>query len=158
MLTVPLLIQPLVPDASHQVTAPGGYEWWYFDAEDAAGELRMVAIFFQGFVFHPRYLREYGKYRRRPTRTQPPLPADYPCVYFVLYRGDEIVGQFMSQFPASAFSAATDRLEVSVGPNRINSAESEIQLKLQGVPWTLTGQGPKFLESQQLSASFSFKP
>jgi carotenoid 1,2-hydratase len=120
MPTISLLTSPAIADASHQVTAPGGYEWWYFDAEDRAGDLRLVAIFFQGFVFHPGYLRAYGKYRWWPTRNAPPLPEQFPCVYFVLYRGSEIVSQFMSQYPADAFSAATDRVEVAIGPNRLS--------------------------------------
>jgi carotenoid 1,2-hydratase len=159
MPIISLLTPPGVADASHQVTAPGGYEWWYFDAEDSAGELRMVAIFFQGFVFHPGYLRAYGKYRFRPTRNTPPVPADYPCVYFVLYRGEEIVSQFMSQYPAESFSAATDRVSVSAGPNRLETNDDgSLQVQLRGVPWMPTGTGPKMLESQTLSANFRFAP
>ena len=43
MPTLPLFAPPNAhqaagasPDASHRVTAPGGYEWWHFDAPDAA--------------------------------------------------------------------------------------------------------------------------
>jgi len=106
MPIISLLTPTNIADAAHRVTAPGGYEQWYFDAEDAAGQLRMVAIFSQGFVFHPGYLRVYAKYRRWPTRNVPPLPAQFPCVYFVLYRGEEIVGQFISQYPAESFNAS----------------------------------------------------
>jgi carotenoid 1,2-hydratase len=159
MPTVSLLTPSTIADASHQVTAPGGYEWWYFDAEDAAGDLRMVAIFFQGFVFHPGYLRAYGRYAKAPTRNRPPLPSEYPCVYFVLYRGSEIVAQFMSQFRPEAYSAATDRVSVSIGPNSLeSSADGALRLKLKGVPWVLTGRGPKVLESQRLIGSFQFTP
>jgi carotenoid 1,2-hydratase len=159
MPKISLFTPPPIADASHQVTAPGGYEWWYFDAEDRAAHLRIVAIFFQGFVFHPGYLRAYGKYRWWPTRNAPPLPAQYPCVYFVVYRGSEIVGQFMSQYPADSFSAAMDRVDVSIGPNRLETSdEGSLKLQLKGVPWMLTGRGPKMLESKTLSANFSFSP
>ncbi len=159
MSTVSLFHEPSLPDAWHQVTAPGGYEWWYFDAEDTGGELRMVAIFFQGFVFHPGYLREFAKYHRRPTRNAPPLPCDYPCVYFVLYRGSEIVAQFMSQFPADQFAASTDRADVSIGANQLRSSEDgSLEIQLAGTPWILTGQGPKLLKDQNLSANFHFTP
>jgi carotenoid 1,2-hydratase len=159
MPTLSLITPTDVPDASHKVTAPGGYEWWYFDAEDAAGELRMVAIFFQGFVFHPGYLRAYGKYQRSPTRNAPPLPADFPCVYFVLYRGNQIVGQFMSQHRPEEFTAADDRVDVAIGPSRLETAvDGGLNLHLKGVPWTLTHRGPITHESQRLLADFSFSP
>jgi carotenoid 1,2-hydratase len=159
MPKISLLTPPAHPDASHQVVAPGGYEWWYFDAEDSTSDLRLVAIFFQGFVFHPGYLRAYRRFRCSPTRSAPPMPADYPCVYFVLYRGSEIVGQFMSQFKPDDFSAATDRVELSVGSNGLTTTDQGVlHLRCEGVPWVLTGRGPKTLESQQLSANLSFTP
>jgi carotenoid 1,2-hydratase len=159
MATISLLTPTDTPDAAHRVTAPGGYEWWYFDAEDTASELRMVAIFFQGFVFHPGYLRAYGKYARCPTRNAPPLPAEYPCVYFVLYRGKEILGQVMTQYPAEAFSAATDRVEVSIKSNHLSAREDgALEFQIGGMPWVLTSRGPRLLEHQRLNATFSFKP
>jgi carotenoid 1,2-hydratase len=159
MPTISLFTPAQTPDAAHQVTAPGGYEWWYFDAEDTTGQLRMVAIFFQGFVFHPGYLRAYGKYRRRPTCNTPPLPEQYPCVYFVLYRQKQIIAQFLTQYPPEAFSAASDRLEVSIQSNHLSKKEDgSIELRMGGMPWVLTSRGPKLLENQRLDVSFSFKP
>ena len=159
MPSIPLYTSPPNPDASHQVTAPGGYEWWYFDADDQGGEYRMVAILFQGFIFHPGYLRSYDRFIAAPTKNTPPLPAQYPCAYFVLYRGSQIVAQFMSGFRPEAFHAATDRLQVTVGPNQIDTDLSgALQLRLKGVPWVLTRTGPKNLESQRLLARFQFSP
>ncbi len=159
MTITPLFTSTETPDAWHRVTAPGGYEWWYFDADDAGGEYRIVAIFFQGFVFHPGYLRAYARYRSRPTRHAPPLPADFPCVYFVLYRGDKIVAQFVSQYPTDQFDADADQPRVVIGPNRMwTDADGCLNLKLEGIPWVLTGRGPKFLENQTLSATLRFQP
>jgi carotenoid 1,2-hydratase len=159
MPTIPMYIPPTAPDAWHQVTAPGGYEWWYFDAEQADGDLRIVMILFQGFVFHPGYLREYAKYRRRPTMVKPPAPADYPCAYFVVYRGDKILGQFMTRHPKESFSAATDRADVTVGPNELKTAaDGSMSLSVTGVPWVLTGRGPKTLDGQTLTGKFEFRP
>ena len=61
MVIIPLYSpQPIeLADAWHQVRSPGGYEWWYFDTQDAAQELQIVAILFEGFAFHPGYLRSY---------------------------------------------------------------------------------------------------
>ena len=159
MPTIPMLTPTAVPDAWHAVTAPGGYEWWYFDAEDAATDLRVVAILFQGFVFHPGYLRAYARYRRRPTRVVPPTAGDYPCAYLVVYRGSEIVAQFMAQVPPAAFAAAADRVDVAVGPNRLTTdADGTLRLSLTGTPWVLTGRGPQTLAGQALSAELAFRP
>jgi carotenoid 1,2-hydratase len=162
MPTVPMLTPTAVADAWHAVTAPGGYEWWYFDAEAAGGgdgDLRVVAILFEGFVFHPGYLRAYARYRRRPTRVAPPLPGDFPCAYFVVYRGSAIVAQFMTQVPAAAFIASGDRVDVTVGPNRLTTgADGALRLSLSGTPWVLTGRGPRALVGQTLSAELTFRP
>ena len=104
MPTLPLLTPTSSPDAWHNVTAPGGYEWWYFDAEDTANDRQIVAIFFDGFVFHPKYLRAYARYRRWPTWIAPPLPRWFRCAYFVVYECGKIVSQFMRQYPRGGFS------------------------------------------------------
>ncbi len=161
MPTLPLYETPAHPDAWHRVTAPGGYEWWYFDAEDAAADLRLVVILFQGFVFHPGYLRRYGAYRRRPTRAAPPVPAEYPCAYFVVYERGTILAQFMQQYAPGDFAASAERPDVRVGPNRLTSggtAGGPLELIVSGTPWRLTWQGPKLLASQRLAAELRFTP
>jgi carotenoid 1,2-hydratase len=118
MPTLPLYILPQPsPDASHQVTAPGGYEWWHFDAEDPATDTQIVAALFDGFVSHPQYLREYRAYRRRPTRHAPPVPADYPCVCAAVYRNGRALAQFITPFPRGSLTASTERLDAQIGPN-----------------------------------------
>ena len=67
MKVLSLFTPPADPDAWHHVAAPGGYEWWHFDAEDVSGQIQITAIFFDGFVFHPGYLRRYASFLRRPT-------------------------------------------------------------------------------------------
>jgi carotenoid 1,2-hydratase len=155
MTIVPMMTPTDVPDAWHAVTAPGGYEWWYFDAE--AGDLRVVAILFEGFVFHPGYLRAYKRYTRRPTRVPPPVPGGFPCAYLVVYRGSAIVAQFMTQ--AESFAASADSVDVTVGANRLlQEADGALRLSLGGTPWVLTGRGPKTLAGQTLSAELTFRP
>jgi carotenoid 1,2-hydratase len=147
------------PDAWHRVTAPGGYEWWYFDAEDAQHDRQIVVILLEGFVFHPGYLRKYAAYVRRPTRHRPPVPRDFPCAYFVVYERGRIAHQFMLQYPAADFSAADDRLDVSIGPNHATVGDDgAIRLRLRGTPWKLTWQGPQFLEGTTLTGEFTFRP
>jgi carotenoid 1,2-hydratase len=159
MPTLPLLIPTSVPDAAHQVTAPGGYEWWYFDAEDAANDRQIVAILFDGFVFHPGYLRAYARYFRNPTRTAPPLPSQYRCAYFVVYERGKILSQFMCQYPHADFRARTDRPDVVLGSNQFHLADDgSLNLRMRGRPWVLTWHGPKHLTSQTLAGEFLFKP
>src|SRR5215204_5571773 len=100
MPTLPLFTPASVPDAWHQVHAPGGYEWWYFDAEDTVNDRQIVGILLDGFIFHSGYLRQYAKYRRWPTRVAPPLPRHYRCAYFVVYERGKILSQFMRQYSA----------------------------------------------------------
>src|SRR5215203_1319421 len=112
--TLELLQHPAIADAWHNVTAPGGYEWWYFDAEDVEQDRQIVAILFDGCVCHPGYLRKYFWYARRPTRVAPPLPNEYLCAYFAVYHAGKIEHQFMTQYPAEQFEARRDLRHVKM--------------------------------------------
>ncbi|HRK30201.1 MAG TPA: hypothetical protein PLD59_03905 [Tepidisphaeraceae bacterium] len=148
-----------IADAWHRVTAPGGYEWWYFDAEDREHDRQFVVILLEGFVFHPGYLRALKKFRSRPTRRLPPLPGDFPCAYFVVYEQGRIAHQFMLQYPRGELRASCDRLDVALGPNTIVAQpDGSIRICVRGVPWQLTWQGPKRLEGQTLTGEFVFRP
>src|SRR4051812_26995968 len=80
MPTLPLYNTTAHPDGWHRVTAPGGYEQWHVEAEDASSGIRLVVDLIEGDQLNREYLRAYRRYRRRPTRVAPPLPGDYPCV------------------------------------------------------------------------------
>src|SRR5688572_30166439 len=127
--TIPLYTRPAHPDAWHHVRAPGGYEWWYVDADDARHDRRLVAALFQGFPFHPRYLREYVRYRRFPTGVRPPLPQQYPFVYVALHDGGAVRFQFLTRFAPHEFDASTDGPEVSIGPNQMTRANDGTELR-----------------------------
>ena len=159
MPTLPLYTPNTVADASHRVIAPGGYEWWHFEAEDLATDTQLVATFHEGYVFHPGYLRAYARYRRRPTRVRPPVPGEYVCASFVLYRGGRVAHQFMAHYPATDFHAATEKLDVRIGPNRCHAGDDgTVRLTLRGRPWVKTGRGAKTLREQVLSAELEFVP
>lgn len=157
MPTIPLLTTAADADAWHEVRSPGGYEWWYFDAEDVYRDVKIVAIFFQGFVFHPGYLRRYAQYLKHPTQVAPPMPSEYPCAYFVVYRGGEIVHQFMTQYAASDFAASSTEPRMKIGPNQLRGSES-LDLELSGTPWVLTAGGPKLQSDRTLEGRFAFTP
>jgi carotenoid 1,2-hydratase len=159
MPTLPLLTPTSVPDAWHNVTAPGGYEWWYFDAEDPANDRQIVAILLDGFVFHPAYLRAYSWYRRFPTHVAPPLPRWYRCAYFVIYERGQIVSQFMRQFQAADLVARSDRPDVMLGTNHFHRADDgTLSLRLRATPWKLTWLGPQQQAAQTLAGEFQFRP
>ncbi len=159
MHTLDLLDAAPVADASHHVRAPGGYEWWYFDAEDAQRDVQVVAILLDGFVFHPGYLRAYDRYLRRPTRVAPPTAADFPCAYLVVYEGGRIASQFMMQYPGGSLRASGSSVDVSVGANRLwRDEQGALCLSLSGVPWSLTARGPVHHHGQSLSGELRFSP
>lgn len=159
MPSIELFDETAFADGWHDVRAPGGYEWWYFDAEDAATDTQVVAIFMEGFIFHPGYLRAHAKYLRNPTKRTPPIAADYPCVYLCLYRGGKIWRQFFTQYRRDQFKAARDRCDVEIGPNTLRvDADGSYALTLRGTPWALTGRGPQTLVDQTLEADLRFAP
>ncbi len=159
MPTLPLFDPTAHPDGWHNVRSPGGYEWWYFDAEDRATNTQIVAILMQGFIFHPGYLRAYDRYMKRPTKRPPPTAGDYPCVYACVYKDGKIWKQFFTQFRSEDFSAARDRVEVTIGENRLWVDErGTFQIELEGSPWRLTARGPITDADQMMRVQMSFTP
>jgi hypothetical protein len=134
-MPLPLYTTGGAPDASHHVVAPGGYEQWSFEAEDAASDTRLVAAFAVGFPFHPGYLRAYARYRRRPTRVPPPAPSDYACLSIAVYRHGRTAHRFTAHYPATSVHTATDRLDVRIGPSHCRAGDDgRIHVLLRGPP------------------------
>ena len=156
--TPPLFDPAAAPDGWHDVRSPGGYEWWYFDAESGDGRVQLVAIFLQGFIFHPGYLRRYGRYLRRPTRVAPPMPGDATCAYLAVYRDGRVWKQFLTQYPGVALSAAKTGPLVRLGPNSVEPQGEDLALALAGTPWHLTARGPQLSQREELSAALTFSP
>lgn len=154
-----LFTRPAVADGGHAVMAPGGYEWWYFDAEDTKQNIQIVGILLDGFVFHAGYLRQYTRFMRRPTKVNPPTAADFPCAYLCIYKDGKLLSQFMCQYAAGSFRAAADRVDVRVGPNRFfKNEDGTITVELEGVPWILTARGPIHHKDRLLSAKLTLRP
>lgn len=159
MPTLDLLDRSAHPDGWHDVRSPGGYEWWYFDAEDRASDTQLVAIFMQGFIFHPGYIRAYERFRKRPTRYTPPQARDFPCAYLCLYRGGRILHQFFTQYRPEQFDALRERpSHVTIGPNTLRHDSAGYAVELTGAPWRLTARGPITQVDRTLSASLQFAP
>jgi hypothetical protein len=146
MATLALFTRPPQPNASHNVLAPGGFERWHFDAEDASGSYRLAIDFYEGFPFHPTYLRRYQHYLRRPTRIPPPLPQQFRAVTFTLFDAMKPIARLF-------------RLAGDFGPNSMTTGENgAIRLQLRGAPFDVASSGPTLLDQQTLNAEFVFTP
>lgn len=132
MPTLPLYAPNAAPDAAHQIISPGGYEHWTVAAEGDA-DTQINATFAIGYAFHPAYLRADARYRRRPTRVAPAVPADFSCVSLAVYVGGHRTHGSVTRFPASSVSAAADRLDLRIGPNSLRREEDgRIRLFVRG--------------------------
>jgi hypothetical protein len=145
MPTLALFTRPANPDASHQVLAPGGFERWHFDVDDPAANRRVLIDFFEGFPFHPKYLRRYHQYIAHPTRLAPPLPQEFRSVSLTLFENDDVVTRMF-------------RLGADYGASSMSiEADGAIRLQLRGAPWMAGQSGPVLLEQQTVNADFVFK-
>ena len=159
MPTLPLYTPNDVADASHRVVAPGGYESWRFDAESSSGDVRLVAEMGEGDPYSAEYFRRYLRYRRRPTRTPPPLPSEYPYAHFGVYQGQRLLGQFKAQFPPDQFSASAQRPDVRLGANEFTlEPDGGLSLRLRGVPVSRTWRGDRSDPGACASAQLTFRP
>ena len=124
---------PADADGWHAVRSPGGYEWWYFDAEDDRGQFRLVAGLCEGFVFHPGYLRRYYRYLAEPTRHAPPLPGEYPCAFFAVYEKGRLLAEYLTQVRPEEFSASAAGPQVRVGTNQLSRGQDgSLRLQMSG--------------------------
>ncbi len=89
MHTIPLWLRAprTGADACHRMRVPGGYESWWFDAEDQSGQTRVIANFSMGAPFARTYLKPYRRYRLRPTANLPPLPREHSQIEFEVIDG-----------------------------------------------------------------------
>ena len=126
MPTLTLLQTPPNPDAWHQVKAPGGYEGWYFDAEDGDAKLKITGFIGQGCRFEGSYRKQYFRYRRHPTKNPPPVPCDFgTCEWHIGGKIGDITASLSGRVQAS-----TDHLDVALGANQLTSDGEGIRLKL----------------------------
>jgi carotenoid 1,2-hydratase len=151
MPTLPLYVPPdahaaagASPDASHRVTAPGGYESWHFDAEDVAGDLRVVAALYDGCPFNGDYVRAHARYLRRPTRVAPAVPSQCPVASLTVYERGHVLARFTTQYPPGSLVASDQRPEVRVGPSALRPGEGD------GLGLTLA--------DDEITAELSFEP
>src|SRR5688572_20449404 len=121
------------PWAWHQVFAPGGYEWWHFDAVSDDGATLVVAEFFDGDPFDADYRRRYERFVRQPTRRAPPLPPEYRGVSLAVYREGKRIGGFHRRAPGVDFEASGERPFMRMGASMFEGdAAGGCRLELEG--------------------------
>jgi hypothetical protein len=149
MPLLPLYASAAAPDACHEVRAPGGYEGWHVDAEDAQQDLRITGDLYEGYIFHPRYVRRSARYGLWPLRCVPPTPAEFVCAALSIYRGNRVLGQFTCRYGASEFAASTQAVQVRIGPN-------ELRRESQGQTRCLWRSAPG--DQAQIEADWVLRP
>jgi hypothetical protein len=96
MPLVPLFDTSASPDASHRVTAPGGYESWRTIAYDQKQDALLLSTRHEGALSDPAYIKAVRRYLRSPTRTLPPQPQNFVCHETALYsRGRPVLNCFI---------------------------------------------------------------
>jgi carotenoid 1,2-hydratase len=63
-------------------SAPGAYEWWYFDAVSEDGDIEIVVIFYDGNPFSRRYIQ----HQRNGTKA---AAEDFPAVSISVYKNHQ---------------------------------------------------------------------
>ena len=151
MPTLPLYTPADVPNASHRVIAPGGYETWHFDAESTSGDVRLAAVLGVGWPLDSSYLRRYLRYRRRPTRRPPPVPAECPFAHFAAYEGARLLAEFTASADPAEFAASPHEPAVRVGGNElVREPDGALSVRLRGLASrsAATGSGGGCLSAQ----------
>jgi hypothetical protein len=114
MPTIPLYDPTARPGQWRRVLAPGGYEWWCFEARSSAGDVCVRLDLFDGNPFSEEYRSAYARYRRRPTRVSPPVPRDYPAARLAILNKPSSVETIQAPTTPGTFDATPQR--VRVGP------------------------------------------
>lgn len=150
MPTLPMMTPTPHADASRRITAPGGYEWWRFDASSDDGKLHLIAALHVGHALDPRYLRRYAWYRRFPTKVAPPAPAEHCAATFALLEQGRPALRFAAPAVATAddFSAAPDGRSVRLGASHMNrGTDGVLRVHLRGT-----------YHDRTISVNLSFRP
>ncbi len=111
--------------------APGGYEWWYFDAISDDGRDALVIIFLADFVFSPRFNRAVAEHGRG--RGRAPRPAEFPAVSVCLYRDGRLRLRANNEYTAADFSASRDEPSCRIGRSSFRLIETP-----QGLSYDVT--------------------
>ena len=133
MLVVPLFLAdpPGGPETSHQICTPGGYEFWRLTADDDTNHIQLNVGFFDGHPSLHAYIRQFGRYRRKPTTNPPPTPRDFPVVEIDVSAPGADKIHTLEILPAGSLQASSERLEIFAGPHSLRrNGDGCLELRL----------------------------
>ncbi|MCS6988212.1 MAG: carotenoid 1,2-hydratase [Chloroherpetonaceae bacterium] len=105
------ILSSLQADVWHNLTEPGSYEWWYFDAVADDERYSIVAIWFSGFPFSPYYLKRLRAWKQSGAKNGAsfPNPLEHAAFSFSLYADGVEVVNFIKEGDAALFEASTEK-------------------------------------------------
>jgi hypothetical protein len=68
-------------------------------ALDQKQNLLLTASLWNGYLLDPTYASAYRRYLRHPTRTIPPMPADYACQELAVYQNGKCLVSSLTRLP-----------------------------------------------------------
>lgn len=92
----------LKDDVWHAQPNAKSYEWWYFDALSDDGREAVVIIFFDNFIFSPRY-------------NSKKQTCKVPALAFFYYRNGKPVYRIIKEFPLDEFQSSKTEPFVQIG-------------------------------------------
>ena len=119
-------------DAWHRVTAPGGFEYWHFDAVGTglSAGVQIEAAIFDGCPLDGAYQRRYAAYRRWPTHVRPPVAREYPGAFLAVYRQGRPAVQWLTRFAPGSIRASSEDLDVALGSCRAVAQSDGVHLRM----------------------------
>jgi len=81
------------------------YQWWSFDALSDDGRDALLIIFYDNFVFSPRY-------------NSTSIKTKVPAVAFYFYRDGKPLHRIINEFPESEFQVNSDDISVKINENQ----------------------------------------
>lgn len=112
----------------HPKTNPKAFEWWYFDALSDDGTEAVVIVFFDNFIFSPRY-NHLTKQTSLPEKAFRFFDSSIiedesisenkrvPAVAFVYYKNGKPYYRAYNEFSPEDFSSNTDNPNCTIGKN-----------------------------------------
>ena len=107
-------------DNFHNVTAPGAYEWTYFDGLSEDGEWAFVAIWFRGIPMSPYYTAAIDRHLANPSRPAPD-PEDYSAFNFNIYHRGRCIYYALHERPRDLWSGSTSTPDVRLAGNTMHA-------------------------------------
>lgn len=115
-----MFILPPTADNFHNVTAPGAYEWTYFDGLSEDGEWGFVAIWFRGIPMSPYYTAAIDRHLSNPAGS-PPNPEDYAAFNFNIYHRGRRIYYALHERPRELWSGSESTPDVRLANNTVHA-------------------------------------